>query len=68
MAKKKPALAKNTIPKAGVARKTARKAREAQNPQPKAHSRTYTIVDHRLEKPDFTLRQVCKGNGVCYEV
>jgi TPP-dependent pyruvate/acetoin dehydrogenase alpha subunit len=40
----------------------------AESPKPKAQSRTYTIVDHRLEKPDFTLRQVCAGDGVRYEV
>ena len=31
-------------------------------------SRTYTIIDHRLEKPEFTLRQVRVGGGVRYEV
>jgi len=30
--------------------------------------RTYTIVDYRLEKPNFTLRQVRTGDGVRYEV
>jgi TPP-dependent pyruvate/acetoin dehydrogenase alpha subunit len=30
--------------------------------------RTYTIVDYRLEKPDFTLRQVRADDGVRYEV
>jgi TPP-dependent pyruvate/acetoin dehydrogenase alpha subunit len=30
--------------------------------------RNYTIVDYRLEKPQFTLRQVRSGDGVQYEV
>jgi TPP-dependent pyruvate/acetoin dehydrogenase alpha subunit len=30
--------------------------------------RTYTIVDYRLEKPTFTVRQVRVGGGVRYEV
>ena len=30
--------------------------------------RTYTIVDYRLEKPTFTVRQVCVGEGVRYQV
>jgi len=30
--------------------------------------RTYTITDYRLEKPSFTLRQVCKDDVTCYEI
>ncbi len=30
--------------------------------------RTYTIPDHRLEKPSFTIRQIRKGGSVAYEV
>ena len=30
--------------------------------------RTYTIPDYRLEKPDFTVRQIRKGEICCYEV
>jgi TPP-dependent pyruvate/acetoin dehydrogenase alpha subunit len=30
--------------------------------------RTYTILDYRLEQPDFTLRQVRSGGSVRYEV
>jgi TPP-dependent pyruvate/acetoin dehydrogenase alpha subunit len=30
--------------------------------------RTYTIPDHRLEKPTFSIRQVRKGGKVSYEV
>ncbi|HEX6804265.1 MAG TPA: thiamine pyrophosphate-dependent dehydrogenase E1 component subunit alpha [Terriglobales bacterium] len=30
--------------------------------------RTYTIADYRLEKPNFMVRQVRKGDVCCYEV
>src|SRR5580700_10722337 len=30
--------------------------------------RTYTILDYRLEKPGFSIRQVRKGDEVRYEV
>src|SRR6202451_4166097 len=30
--------------------------------------RAYTIPDHRLERPSFTIRQVRKGEGLQYEV
>jgi TPP-dependent pyruvate/acetoin dehydrogenase alpha subunit len=33
-----------------------------------ANQRTYTIPDYRLEQPDFTIRQVRKGDAVSYEV
>jgi TPP-dependent pyruvate/acetoin dehydrogenase alpha subunit len=36
--------------------------------RPISHQRTYTIPDHRLEKPNFTIRQVRKGDEVRYEV
>src|SRR5580698_2844747 len=32
------------------------------------HQRTYTIADYRLEKPDFSLRQVRVGDTIRYEV
>jgi len=35
---------------------------------PPASQRTYTIADYRLEKPDFTLRQVRNGAAIRYEV
>ena len=41
------------------------------SPESKQHAssqRTYTIVDHRLEKPNFCLRQVRRGDGMVYEV
>src|SRR6058998_2557484 len=28
--------------------------------------RTYTIPDYRLEKPNFTIRQIRKGDEICY--
>ena len=33
-----------------------------------ATQRTYTIADYRLEKPAFTIRQVCKDDVTCYEI
>jgi TPP-dependent pyruvate/acetoin dehydrogenase alpha subunit len=30
--------------------------------------RTYTILDYRLEKPNFTVRQSRKGDEICYEI
>jgi len=33
-----------------------------------ANLRTYTIPDYRLEKPNFTIRQIRKGDEVRYEV
>ena len=38
------------------------------NAEPSADLRAYTIRDHRLEKPHFTLRQVRTGDEVHYEV
>ena len=32
------------------------------------NQRTYTIPDHRLEKPSFSIRQVRKAGGVSYEL
>ena len=32
------------------------------------HQRTYTIVDHRLENPTFSMRQVRDGDSVRYEI
>jgi TPP-dependent pyruvate/acetoin dehydrogenase alpha subunit len=34
----------------------------------KAHQRAYTILDYRLEKPNFTARQVRVGDQVRYEL
>ena len=35
---------------------------------PNTNQRTYTITDHRLEKPNIAVRQVRKGGKVTYEV
>jgi len=37
-------------------------------PTPIATQRTYTILDYRLEKPSFQLRQIREGDQVRYEV
>ena len=58
------------MPKKRIA--TARVARKkltfSPEPTGKGDLRTYTILDYRLEKPNFTLRQVCSGGGVHYAV
>ena len=55
----------------------AKKKTSLSKPKPKARSpklearssqRTYSIPDYRLEKPDFTLRQVRVGDQVRYDV
>jgi len=35
---------------------------------PAAQQHTYTITDYRLEKPTFTVRQVCDGESVSFDV
>src|SRR5215471_3031251 len=37
-------------------------------PAPASHQRSYTIVDYRLEKPAFSVRQVRVGDNLRYEV
>ena len=54
-------------------KKTAVKKARSSQPQsrsvvPSQQSRSYTILDHRLEKPSFTLRQVRVGDETRYEV
>ena len=61
MAKKK--AAKSKQPAKGTPSRPRVESRE-----PKAESRTYTILDYRLEKPSFTLKQVRAGDSVRYEV
>jgi len=57
-------MAKNAKPKP-----KATNASSNHRPAPKAGStRTYTILDYRLEKPTFELRQVRDGDAVRYEV
>ena len=59
------------ISKKRIAKKQTAKKNLAATPKPAVNGgdrRTYTIRDYRLEKPDFKLRQVRKGDGVHYEV
>ncbi len=59
-----------------MAKKKAAKSKppgKGANSRPKAQGsepqrRSYTILDYRLEKPSFTLRQVRAGDSVRYEV
>ncbi len=73
MAKKKTAPpAKST--RTSIGKKTSLPAKAngqkptASNGETNADLRTYTIRDYRLEKPNFTLRQVRHGDEVHYEV
>jgi pyruvate dehydrogenase E1 component alpha subunit/2-oxoisovalerate dehydrogenase E1 component alpha subunit len=60
-------MAKKTKPK--TVRSQSNHKGEARPALPTASSqRTYTILDYRLEKPKFTLRQVRDGDTVRYEV
>jgi TPP-dependent pyruvate/acetoin dehydrogenase alpha subunit len=64
MAKKK-----RIIPKApGRLASNGRGQHPPQSRTPNPSQRSYTILDHRLEKPSFTIRQVRKGDEVRYEV
>ena len=54
-----PKKTKRAAPKA-----TGRNGRPSSNDS----TRTYDIPDYRLEKPNFTVRQVRRGNAVRYEV
>jgi TPP-dependent pyruvate/acetoin dehydrogenase alpha subunit len=62
------------MPKKSKNRVAARKAGGAASngkrsqPSEALNQRTYTILDYRLEKPSFTLRQVRVGDQVRYEV
>jgi pyruvate dehydrogenase E1 component alpha subunit/2-oxoisovalerate dehydrogenase E1 component alpha subunit len=49
---------KKTISRNGAGRRTTALPQQ----------RTYSIPDHRLEKPNFSVRQVRKGDACCYEV
>lgn len=67
-------MAKKKIPPVAKRRKSSPRFAahssppKAQSPEPNAQTRTYTILDYRLEKPSFTLRQVRAGDEVRYEV
>jgi TPP-dependent pyruvate/acetoin dehydrogenase alpha subunit len=60
MAKKKPQTPRPSAKRPSAKRKTG--------PSSNGNRRTYTIADHRLEKPDFSLRQVRVGDSIRYEV
>jgi len=61
-------LRKKPASRAALTRESERAAPKAQNPVPKAETRTFSILDYRLEHPSFSLRQICTDKGVCYEV
>jgi TPP-dependent pyruvate/acetoin dehydrogenase alpha subunit len=56
--------AANTLRNTGRPRVKPESAAAAPHPD----ARTYTILDHRLEKPRFQLRQVHDGENVRYEI
>ena len=57
------------MPKKSKKRVSARKSVASPRPAPGAASRrAYLLLDYRLEKPSFTLRQVRVGDAVRYEV
>src|SRR6266436_1129266 len=58
------------VPKKRIAKTRVAKKTLGHSPKPSVNDdlRTYTIRDYRLEKPNFTLRQVRAGDGIRYEV
>jgi TPP-dependent pyruvate/acetoin dehydrogenase alpha subunit len=58
------------MPKKRIATARVVKKNPTRSPKPsgKGDLRAYTILDYRLEKPSFTLRQVRSRDGVRYEV
>jgi len=64
MAKKKKVVAKAPVRLSSNGR--ARRSSPSSLPNPS--QRTYTILDYRLEKPSFSIRQIHKGDEVRYEV
>jgi pyruvate dehydrogenase E1 component alpha subunit/2-oxoisovalerate dehydrogenase E1 component alpha subunit len=61
-------MAKKTKPKATRSQSSNHKRAAISAKGPASSRRTYTIVDYRLEKPRFELRQVRDGDVVRYEV
>jgi pyruvate dehydrogenase E1 component alpha subunit/2-oxoisovalerate dehydrogenase E1 component alpha subunit len=61
-------MAKKTKPKATRAQSSNHKRASSSAKRPASSQRTYTILDYRLEKPRFELRQVRDGDVVRYEV
>jgi TPP-dependent pyruvate/acetoin dehydrogenase alpha subunit len=54
--------------KKSVALKSESRVPRTENREPQAERRSYPILDYRLEKPSFTLRQVRIGDETRYEV
>src|SRR6201997_1978474 len=50
------------------AQKSASNGNRSSLKTPFSEDRTYSIADLRLEKPSFTIRQIRKGDEICYEV
>jgi len=61
-------MAKKTKPKAPRAQSSNHKRAMSPSKHSASSQRTYTILDYRLEKPRFELRQVRDGDVVRYEV
>src|ERR1700693_4094524 len=60
---------KKAVPKARVRHSSNGRGQHApQSSTPTPSQRTYTILDYRLEKPSFNIRQGRKGDEVSYEV
>ncbi len=68
MAKKSTALARKPAKETRSFRPEAKGQKPGAAQQTTSDVRTYPIPDYRLEKPDFTLRQVRVGDEVRYEV
>ncbi len=60
-------MAKKTKPKASRSQ-SSHKRDSLSTKAPASSQRTYTILDYRLEKPRFALRQVRDGDAVRYQV
>jgi TPP-dependent pyruvate/acetoin dehydrogenase alpha subunit len=54
--------------KKSVALKSGSLVPKTEGREPRTESRTYPILDYRLEKPSFTLRQVRIGDETRYEI
>ena len=62
-------MAKKTKPKAARSKTPQKSSRNGRPPVASlSQQRTYTILDYRLEKPTFELRQVRDGDAVRYEL
>jgi len=62
-------MAKKTKPKAARSKTLQKSSRNGRPPVASlSQQRTYTILDYRLEKPTFELRQVRDGDAVRYEL